>query len=253
MSTHKSNPQPVQVAIVTGASRGIGAAIAQRLALEGYAVVVNYAGKTAEAQAIVQAISSSGGQAIAVQADVADPAAVRSLFDSAVQAFGRIDVLVNNAGIMPSAMPHLADTDDATFDRLLAVNVKGTFNTLREAATRLAHGGRIVNFSTSVIGLALPGYAIYAATKSAVETMTNIMAKELRGKGITINAIAPGPTATSLFLDGKTPEMIDRLSKMAPLERLGTPDDIASAVAFLVSPAAGWVNGQTLRANGGLV
>ena len=253
MDTHKSIAQPVQVAIVTGASRGIGAAIARRLALDGYAVVVNYAGRAAEAQAVVQAIESGGGQAIAVQADVADPAAVGSLFDSAVQAFGRIDVLVNNAGIMPSAMPHLADTDDATFDRLLAVNIKGTFNTLREAATRLAHGGRIVNFSTSVIGLALPGYAIYAATKSAVETMTNIMAKELRGKGITINAIAPGPTATSLFLDGKTPEMIDRLSKMAPLERLGTPDDIASAVAFLVSPAAGWVNGQTLRANGGLV
>lgn len=245
--------QPVQVAIVTGASRGIGAAIAKRLALDGYAVVVNYASKASEAQAVVQAITAGGGHAIAVQADVADPTAVKALFDSAMQAYGRVDVLVNNAGIMPSALPHVADTDDATFDRLFAVNVKGTFNTLRQAATRLAHGGRIVNFSTSVIGLALPGYAIYAATKSAVETMTNIMAKELRGKGITINAIAPGPTATSLFLDGKTPELIDRMAKMAPLERLGTPDDIARAVAFLASPAAGWINGQTLRANGGLV
>ncbi|MCY1165371.1 3-oxoacyl-[acyl-carrier-protein] reductase FabG [compost metagenome] len=248
------NPSPItQVALVTGASRGIGAAIARRLANDGYKVVVNYAGKADEARAVVQSIESAGGQAIAVQADVADAAAVRSLFDQAVQAFGRVDVLVNNAGIMPPTLPHLADTDDATFDRLFAVNVKGTFNTLREAATRLAQGGRIVNFSTSVIGLALPGYAVYAATKSAVETFTNIMARELRGKNITVNAIAPGPTATALFLDGKTPEVIERMSRMAPLERLGTPEDIAGAVAFLVSDNAAWVNGQTLRANGGLV
>lgn len=244
---------PKPVAIVTGASRGIGAAIAQRLALDGYAVVVNYAGRAAEAQAVVGAITAAGGQALAVQADVADAAAVKSLFDQALLAFGRVDVLVNNAGIMPPGLPHLADTDDATFDRLLAVNLKGTFNTLREATTRLAHGGRIINFSTSVIGLALPGYAVYAATKSAVETITSILAKEMRGKGITVNAIAPGPTATALFLDGKTPETVERLAKMAPLERLGTPEDIAGAVAFLASPSAGWINGQTLRANGGLV
>jgi len=242
-----------QTAIVTGASRGIGAAIAQRLAKEGYAVVVNYAGKADEAHSVVQAIESAGGQAIAVQADVSDAAAVKAMFDQAVKAFGRVDVLVNNAGIMPPALPHLADTDDETFDRLFAVNVKGTFNTLREAGKRLQNGGRIVNFSTSVIGLGLPGYAVYGATKSAVETFTNIMAKELRGKNIRINAVAPGPTATALFLDGKTPETIERMSKMAPLERLGTPEDIASAVAFLVSDNAGWVNGQTLRANGGVV
>ncbi|ABM39283.1 glucose 1-dehydrogenase [Polaromonas naphthalenivorans] len=242
-----------QVAIVTGASRGIGAAIARRLARGGYAVVVNYAGKAAEARAVVQAIESAGGQALAVQADVSDAAAVRALFDQAIEAFGRVDVLVNNAGIMPPALPHLADTDDATFERLFAVNVRGTFNTLREAAARLQHGGRIVNFSSSVIGLALPGYAVYAATKSAVETFTHIMAKELRGKNIRINAVAPGPTATDLFLNGKTPETVERLSKMAPLERLGTPGDIAAAVAFLVSEDAGWVNGQTLRANGGVV
>ncbi len=248
--TDSSTPQ---VAIVTGASRGIGAAIATRLAADGYAVVVNYAGRAPEAEAVVKAIEAGGGKAIAVQGDVADPAAVRQLFDAAVQAFGRVDVLVNNAGIMPPALPPLAETDDATFDRLFAVNVKGTFNALREAAKRLEHGGRIVNFSTSVIGLALPGYAVYAATKSAVETFTNIMAKELRGKNITVNAIAPGPTATALFLDGKTPELIERMGKMAPLERLGTPDDIAAAVAFLVSPGAAWINGQTLRANGGLV
>lgn len=248
-----NQPTPSQVAIVTGASRGIGAAVALRLARDGYAVVVNYAGKTEEARGVVQAIESEGGQAIAVQADVSDSAAVRRLFDEAISAWGRVDVLVNNAGIMPPALPQLAQTDDATFDRLFSINVKGTFNTLREAATRLAAGGRIVNFSSSVIGLALPGYAVYAATKSAVETFTQIMAKELRGKGITVNTVAPGPTATALFLDGKPPEAIERLAKAAPLERLGTPDDIASAVAFLASGDAGWINGQTLRANGGLV
>ncbi len=250
--TTSSHTTP-QVAIVTGASRGIGAAIAQRLARDGYSVVVNYAGRAAEAQAVVKAIEAGGGKAVAVQADVADSAAVKALFDAAINTFGRVDVLVNNAGIMPSGLPQLADTDDATFDRIFAVNVKGTFNALREAAKRLAQGGRIVNFSTSVIGLALPGYAVYAATKSAVETFTNIMAKELRGKNITVNAIAPGPTATALFLDGKTSELIARMGKMAPLERLGTPEDIASAVAFLVGKDAAWVNGQTLRANGGLV
>jgi 3-oxoacyl-[acyl-carrier protein] reductase len=247
------NPVPSQVAIVTGASRGIGAAVARRLAADDYAVIVNYAGRADEAQAVVAAIQAAGGQAIAIQADVADVAAVRALFDQAQQAYGRIDVLVNNAAVMPATLPHLADTDDATFDRLFAVNVKGTFNTLREAARRLQPGGRIVNFSSSVIGLALPGYAVYAASKSAIETMTNVMAKELRGRQITVNAIAPGPTATALFLDGKTPEAIERLAKAAPLERLGTPEDIAEAVAFLASRQAGWINGQTLRANGGLV
>jgi 3-oxoacyl-[acyl-carrier protein] reductase len=188
-----------------------------------------------------------------ISSSISDSAAVRRLFDEAISAWGRVDVLVNNAGIMPPALPQLAQTDDATFDRLFSINVKGTFNTLREAATRLAAGGRIVNFSSSVIGLALPGYAVYAATKSAVETLTHILAKELRGKGITVNAVAPGPTATALFLDGKPPEAIERLAKAAPLERLGTPGDIASAVAFLASGDAGWINGQTLRANGGLV
>jgi 3-oxoacyl-[acyl-carrier protein] reductase len=242
-----------QVAIVTGSSRGIGAAIAQRLAKEGYAVIVNYAGNAAEAQGVVGVIEGAGGSALAVQADVADATAVKAMFDAAIAAFGRVDVLVNNAGIMPPALPHLADTDDQTFDRLFAVNVKGTFNTLREAANRLQYGGRIVNFSTSVIGLSLPGYAVYGATKGAVEVMTNIMAKELRGKNISVNAVAPGPTATDLFLNGKSEEVIQRMSKMAPLERLGTPEDIAAAVAFLASADGAWINGQTLRANGGLV
>ncbi|QGZ41747.1 3-oxoacyl-[acyl-carrier protein] reductase [Pseudoduganella flava] len=241
-----------QVAIVTGASRGIGAAIAQRLAADGYAVIVNYAGNAQEAGKVVAAIEARGGRAAAVQADVADSAAVRRLFDETIARFGRVDVLVNNAGVMPANLPHLADTDDATFERMFAVNVKGTFNGLREAATRLQQGGRIINFSTSIIGLSMPGYSVYSATKSAVETMTAVFAKELRGKAITVNAVAPGPTATDLFLDGKTPEHVDRLAKLAPLERIGEPDEIADVVAFLAKPGT-WVNGQTLRANGGYV
>jgi 3-oxoacyl-[acyl-carrier protein] reductase len=244
----------IKTAIVTGASRGIGAAIAHRLAKDGFDVVINYANSAKEADALVAEIQrDTDSRAIAVQADVADPAAVRAMFDTAEQTFGKVDVLINNAGIMPSTLPAIADTDDATFDRLFATNVKGTFNTLREAAKRLSDGGRIVNFSSSVIELAMPGYAIYAATKAAVEVFTNIMAKELRGRSICINAIAPGPTATDLFLTGKTEETIERLSKAAPLERLGQPEDIAAVVSFLVGPDGRWVNGQTLRANGGIV
>ena len=242
-----------KVAIVTGGSRGIGAAIARRLARDGMRIVVNYASGKEAADALVAAIAAEGGTALAVKANVADAGEVQALFDAAVAAFGGVDVLVNNAGIMPPALPALADTDDATFDSLFAINVKGSFNTMRQAATRLRHGGSVVNFSSSVIGLALPGYSIYGASKAAIETMTTIFAKELRGKNITVNAIAPGPTATALFLNGKTAEMIERMRKMAPLERLGTPDDIAAAVAFLAGPDGRWVNGQTLRANGGLV
>ncbi len=244
---------PARVAIVTGASRGIGAAIARRLARDGMQLVVNYASGKAAADALVASILADGGAAIAVKANVADAGDVQALFAAAEAAFGGVDVLVNNAGIMPPALPALADTDDATFDSLFAINVKGSFHTMRQAATRLRHGGSVVNFSSSVMGLALPGYSIYGASKAAIETMTTIFAKELRGKNITVNAVAPGPTATDLFLNGKTAEMIERMSKMAPLERLGTPDDIAAAVAFLTGPDGRWVNGQTLRANGGLV
>ena len=240
-----------KVAIVTGASRGIGAAVAERLARDGFTVVVNYSGSEAAAEALVRKIEAAGGRALSVRADVADPAAVARLFDGADTAFGGVDVLVNNAGIMKLAP--LADSDDALFDSQIAVNLKGTFNALREASRRLRNGGRIVNFSTSVVGLRLETYGVYAATKAAVEAMTPILAKELRGRSITVNTIAPGPTATELFLHGKSPELIERMSKMNPLERLGAPEDIASAVAFLVGPDGSWINGQVLRANGGMV
>lgn len=241
-----------KVAIVTGASRGIGAAIAVRLAADGIAVIVNYAGRQADADAVVEQIVAKGGRAAAIQADVAVPAQVAAMFDQAITLFGGVDIVVNNAGIIQPGLTALADTDDSLFDRLVAINLKGTFNTLRIAANKLREGGRIVNFSSSLTALAMPGYSIYAATKAAVETMTLIFAKELRGRRITVNAVAPGPTATDLFLKDKTPEQIERLAKMPPLERLGTPEDIASVVSFLVGPEAGWIDGQTIRANGGI-
>lgn len=240
-----------KVAIVTGASGGIGAAIAERLARDGFTVVVNYAGNVAPAEALVAKIEANGGRAVTAQANIADPAAVVRLFDTAVTAFGGVDVVVNNAGIMKLAP--IADSDDALFDSQVAINLKGVFNTLREASRRLRNGGRIINISSSVTGLLQPTYGVYAATKAAVEAMTSVLTKELRGRNITVNAIAPGPTATKLFLDGKPQEVIDRLAKMAPLERLGQPEDIAAAVAFLAGPDGAWINGQTLRANGGII
>jgi 3-oxoacyl-[acyl-carrier protein] reductase len=243
--------QTQKVAIVTGASGGIGAAVAERLAKDGFTVVVNYSGNAASAEAVVAAIEARGGRAVAAKADISDSAAVARMFDSTETAFGGVDVVINNAGIMTLAS--IKDSDDALFERHIAVNLKGTFNTLREAARRLRDGGRIVNFSSSVTGLLQPNYGVYAATKAAVEAMTSILAKELRGRNITVNALAPGPTATKLFLNGKSQEVIDHLAKMAPLERLGQPQDIAAAVSFLAGPDGAWINGQTLRANGGII
>jgi 3-oxoacyl-[acyl-carrier protein] reductase len=240
-----------KVAIVTGASRGIGAAVAERLAADGFTVVINYSGDVKSAETLARKIEGEGGRALTARADLSDPNAVRGMFDATEAAFGGVDVLVNNAGIMKLAK--IADSADALFDQQIEVNLKGSFNAMREAAKRLRDGGRIVNFSTSVVGIKLETYGVYAATKSAVETMTAILAKELRGRTITVNAVAPGPVATELFLRGKSPELIERTARMNPLERLGTPEDIASVVAFLVGPDGGWINGQVLRPNGGVV
>ncbi len=244
-------PSSPRTAIVTGAARGIGAAIAERLSRDGFAVVINYSRDQASADALAAKISTAGGKAIAVKGDVADSAAMKALFDRAEASFGGVDVLVNNAGIMQLAP--IADSDDASFDRQMSVNLKGSFNGMREAARRLRRSGRIINLSTSVVGTRLETYGIYTATKAAVEVMTFILAREMRGKDITVNAVAPGPVATELFLNGKSPELIERLSKTNPLERLGEPDDIANVISFLAGPDGGWVNGQTLRANGGMV
>ncbi|MGP9420562.1 SDR family oxidoreductase [Ewingella sp. AOP8-B2-18] len=240
-----------KVALVTGASRGIGAAIAERLAKEGFTVIVNYSRGAETADALVQRIEQAGGRAVSAQADVSDSAAVAKMFASAEQAFGGIDVLVNNAGVMP--LSSIADTDDATFDSLIDINLKGTFNTLREAAKGMRNGGRIINFSSSVVGLYQPTYGVYAATKAAVEAMSRVLTKELRGRQITVNSVAPGPTATDLFFNGKSEQLIETISKVAPLERLGQPEDIAAVVAFLAGPDGAWINGQTLRANGGII
>jgi len=239
-----------KVAIVTGASRGIGAAVARRLAEDGFAVVINYASSSREADALVAEMCGSHREAVAVKADVSIPDDVRRLFETAEQTLGKVDVVVNNAGIMKPAV--LAETSDEMFERHFAINVRGTFNTLREAAKRLNNGGRIVNFSSTALALNLPGYAVYNGTKAAVEAFTRVFAGELRGRNITVNCVAPGPVATELFLNGKSEEQIQRFARMPPLERLGRPDDIAGVVSFLVGPDAGWVNGQVLRANGGL-
>lgn len=247
------NPPTGKTAIVTGASRGIGRAIALRLAHDGYAVAVNYASRSQDADAVVAEITANGGRAIALQADVSQAADCTRLFEQAEAALGPIDIVINNAGVIQPGTTMLADTDDALYERIFAINTRGTFHMLRLAATRLRQGGRIVNCSTSAIGLAMPGYAVYAGAKAAVETFTNIFAKEMRGRGISVMCVAPGPTATELFLDGKPPELVERLAKAALLERLGTPEDIANTVAFLVGPEGEWVNGQTLRVNGGIV
>lgn len=240
-----------KIALVTGASRGIGASIAKRLAKEKFAVVVNYAGNEKAAKDVVSQIKQAGGEAFVYQADVSDGGRVKAMFDEVEYRLGKIDVLVNNAGVME--LQPLANTDEQHIDRQIDINIKGTINTMREAFVRLNKGGRVINLSTSVVGLKLENYGVYAATKSAVETLTAIMAKEMRGKSITVNAVAPGPTATDLFLQGKSAELIERMTKMIPLERLGTPDDIAAVVAFLAGPDGGWVNGQVLRANGGII
>jgi 3-oxoacyl-[acyl-carrier protein] reductase len=240
-----------KVALVTGAAKGIGRAIALRLANDGAAVVVNYSGSVQQAEETVGLIERGGGRAVAVRADVSKVADVGRLFDACSGAFGRLDILVNNAGVMFTRP--VAEVGEEEFDRLFAVNVKGAFFCCREAARRMAEGGRIVNLSSSTTALMLPGYAAYVATKGAVEQFSHVLAKELGPKGITVNVVSPGPVDTELFGQGKTEEQKQAFARMAALGRLGQPDDIAAVVAMLVGPDAGWVTGQNVRANGGLI
>jgi len=240
-----------KVAIVTGGSRGIGAAISQALAASGHAVVINYASRADEAEKLVLKIAGTGGRAIAVQGDVARASDMAGLFDAAEKAFGGVDVVVANAGVMNGSLPKIVETEEADFDRIFAINVKGVFNLLQLAAKRVREGGRIVTLSSTVLAMNLPGYGVYAASKAAVETLSRFLAHELRGRQVTVNIVAPGPVATELFFNGKSEERVQQLAKIPPLERLGQPQDIAGVVDFLASPAGGWVNAQLIRANGG--
>ena len=237
-----------RVAIVTGGSRGIGRAAAERLAADGLAVVIAYVGNQAEADAAVGGIQDAGGRALAVRADVADEAAVVALFDAAEQHFGGVDVVVNAAGVM--VLAPVADLDLVALDRMHRTNVRGTFVVGQQAARRVRAGGAVVNVSTSVTRLSTPGYAAYAASKAAVEALSLILARELRGRDVTVNAVAPGPTATALFLEGKSAELVEQIAGQNPMGRIGTPGDVAEVISALAGPAR-WVNGQTLFVNGG--
>jgi 3-oxoacyl-[acyl-carrier protein] reductase len=240
---------PTKSAIVTGASGGIGGAVAKRLARDGFAVAVNYAGKATKAAEAAAEIKAVGGQAIVLQADVANAADVERLFKATLDAFGQIDVVVNCAGIMP-LLP-ITQGDLEAFDQVIATNLRGTFVVLGQAARHVSAGGRIIAFSSSVVALSFPTYGPYIASKAGVEGLVHVLANELRGRNITVNAVSPGPVATELFLKGKTNEQIDHLGKVPPLERLGQPEDIASVVSFLAGPDGSWINAQVLRANGG--
>jgi len=240
-----------KTAIVTGGSRGIGRAISLRLAADGYPVAINYVTRTTEADTLVAEITANGGSAIAIRADISNPDDTFRLFDVAEKELGPIGVVVNSAGIL--AMLPIAEADETAVSRIMSVNIIGTFNVMKQAARTLTAGGRIINFSSSVVGMSLPAYGPYAASKAAVEVLSRTLAHELRGRDINVNTVAPGPTATELFFEGKTEETVQRLAKLSPLERIGQPEEIAGAVAFLAGPDGTWVNAQTIRVNGGVV
>lgn len=239
-----------KVILITGASRGIGATIAQKLAAAGAKVIINYAGSKEAAEQTVNTIKQNGGDVIALQADVSKAGDVKAMFDAAIAHYGRIDVLVNNAGIMITKL--IKDTTDEDFTRQFDINVRGTFNTMREAATRLADKGSIINFSTSVNRIMLPAYGTYVATKAAVEQLTRVFSKEVGARGINLNSVSPGPTNTELFTKGKPQEVIDRLASLSPFNRIGEPEDIAQIVLFLASDEAKWINAQNIGSNGGM-
>lgn len=240
-----------KVALVTGASRGIGRAIALQLAADGFAVVVNYAGNTALAEEVVADIEAKGGRALAVQADIADGDAVVRLFEQTLATFGRLDVVVNNAGMMQ--MAKMTSDNVAILDRTLAINLRGSWLVMAKAAETLGEGGRIIALSSSVLGKSFPGYGAYIASKAGVEGLVKVLANELRGRNIAVNAVAPGPVGTALFFEGKSEEQIQSIANLAPFERLGQPEEIADVVSFLAGPQGRWINGQILRANGGMV
>jgi 3-oxoacyl-[acyl-carrier protein] reductase len=251
MSQEQEKKLTGKVALVTGSSRGIGKTIAEELALNGAKVIVNYAGNSEKAAEVVAGIIKQGGEAMAIQADISRIIEVERLFQSAMEAYGQIDILVNNAGIMITK-PITAITEE-DFDKIFAVNVKGTYFACQQAARYMSNNGRIINFSTSVAGMMFPAYSLYAGTKGAVEQFTRQLAKEFGPKGITINAVAPGPVNTELFTVGKTKEEIETISKMNAFGRLGETRDIAKVLLFLSGQESQWVTGQTIRINGGFI
>ena len=238
-----------KTAIVTGASRGIGRAVAKRLAQDGFGVAVNYLSNASEAEQVASEIQRIGRNAIAVKADVANQADVERLFEETMKKFGSVDLVVHNSGIMP--LSPIGKNDFDLFDKVISTNLRGAFLVLAQAAEHIASGGRIIAFSSSVLAKSFPTYGPYIASKAGVEGLVHVLANELRGRNITVNAVAPGPVATELFLKGKSEAQIAELAKLPPLERLGNPEYIANVVSFLAGPDGGWINGQVLRANGG--
>lgn len=238
-----------KTAIVTGASGGIGRVVAQRLARDGFAIAMSYAGSRAKAEEVAAGLEAGGARTLTVQADVASAADVECLFVQTLETFGSIDVVVHAAGIMP--LFPIAGADVDAFDQVIATNLRGTFLVFRQAARHVADGGRIIAFSSSVVMKSLPTYGAYIASKAGVEGLVHVLANELRGRNITVNAVAPGPTLTDLFLRGKSAERVNEFVKMSPLERMGTPEDVAGAVSFLAGCDGAWVNAQVLRVNGG--